>query len=218
MPDAIERRFSTRLDCRYLVHTPERIEDAFTVFALHGYGMNAEIMLRLASTWFPDQRIFSMEAPYPFYNDWEKREVGYSWAAHTRSEESVRLHHEMLLHVLGESETPPSRRLLLGFSQPAGLNYRFAATHPDEIRGVIGVCGGVPGNWEEGSYKTVSASLLHIARAEDDAYPIESARDFPRRLRLRAADVEYQEYPGPHRFPSLAGPSVANWVSRKFAP
>jgi predicted esterase len=107
----------------------------------------------------------------------------------------VRLHHDMLLYVLDEVGRqygiPAERRLLVGFSQPVGMNYRFAATHPGAVRGVIGICGGIPKNWEEGPYGKVSASLLHIARSEDEFYGPAVTEKYAERLRLRANDVEF---------------------------
>jgi predicted esterase len=56
----------------------------------------------------------------------------------------------MVLHVLdeagGQLGIPPERHLLAGFSQAMALNYRFASTYPDAIRGVIAICGGLPGD------------------------------------------------------------------------
>ena len=217
MPATEEHHFRAQLDCRYIVRTPEaERDDSVSVVALHGYGMDAETMLRLAATWFSQYRITSIQAPHPFYKLMESREVGYSWATHLQSEESVRLHHEILNHVLREMNAAPEKVLLLGFSQPVGLNYRFAATYPKMVRGVIGVCGGVPKDWETGNYQRVDAALLHIARTEDDIYKPEATRTYRERLRTRADDVEYLEFPGKHRFPSLAQPAVQDWVRRIF--
>jgi predicted esterase len=206
------------IDCRYIDQEPDRCDPEAVIFALHGYSMNASVMLRLTEVWFPNHRIVSIEGPYPFYTSWEKREVGYSWAADTRSQESVRLHHEIVRRVFERSGVPPQKRVLLGFSQSVGLNYRFSATFPDEVDAVIGVCGGLSKEWETGDYFPVSASLLHIGRTEDQSYPIEQVRDFPLRLRLRARDVEYLEYPGGHSFPSSAGPDVKDWLKRRVKP
>ena len=178
--------------------------------------MDAETMLRLTSLWFPQHRIVSLQAPHHFYRDAKTREVGYSWATHAHSEESVRLHHDMLRHVMDQEGAEIRPRLLVGFSQPVGLNYRFAATYPREVSGVIGVCGGMPGNWESGSYLPVLAALLHIARTEDEVYPISATRGYEQRLKARAADVEFIELPGGHRFPSLAQPAVESWRRRRF--
>ena len=110
--------------------------------------------------------------------------MGYGWATHKHPDSSVRLHHDMLLHVLNEAGReygiPVSRRILAGFSQPVGMNYRFAATHPGEIRGVIGICGGIPRNWEEGPYQSrYSCGRLHIARREDEFYKPEVTERYP---------------------------------------
>ena len=146
--------------------------------------------------------------------------VGYCWATPAHSDESVRLHHDMLLHVLDEAGRglgiPPERRILAGFSQPVGLNYRFAATHSSAVRGMISICGGVPGNWETGDYQPVSAALLHIARRQDEFYPLAKTEQYEARLRLRAGDVEFHMIDGGHRFPSKAGPIASRWIERIF--
>ena len=213
-----QRTFTARIACHYRIQIPEPLDNSVTIFTLHGYGMDAETMLRLTALWFPQHRIVSLQAPNHFYRDVKTREVGYSWATHAHSEESVRLHHEILLHVMDQEDATPERRLLVGFSQPVGLNYRFAATYPTEISGVIGVCGGLPANWESGNYLPVQAALLHIARTDDEIYPASAARGYEERLKTRAADVEFIELPGGHRFPSLAQPAVQSWVRRKFPP
>jgi hypothetical protein len=49
-------------------------------------------------------------------------------------------------------------------------------------------------------------AVLHIARSHDEFYPAERTEQYARRLRLRCDDVEFQLLPGGHRFPSRAGP------------
>jgi predicted esterase len=217
LPPFEDHHFRTALDCRYLLWTPDDFDDSVVVITLHGFGMDAETMLRLTATWFENFRIVSIQAPHPFYKSMEPSQVGYSWATHLQSEESVLLHHRMLKHILREIETPPEKVLLMGFSQPVGLNYRFVATWPGLVHGVIGVCGGVGKDWETGSYHSIDASLLHIARTEDEIYPPAATRKYRDRLAIRCDDVEYLEFAGGHRFPSLAQPAVQDWVRRKFA-
>jgi predicted esterase len=106
--------------------------------------------------------------------------------------------------------------MLVGFSQPVGLNYRFAATHTDAVRGVIGICGGIPTNWEDGPYRQTQAALLHISRREDEFYKAEVTEGYASRLRLHARDVEFHMLEGGHRFPSKAGPLVEQWIARVF--
>jgi predicted esterase len=221
--DAIEHRtFSARIDCHYLVHAPAEVNaSTLLVATLHGFGSNPEMMLRLTEALLGGRHVIAaLQAPSQFYLAQHSNEVGYCWATHKHSNASVRLHHEMLLHVFDEVEhqwaIPAERRLLAGFSQPVGMNYRFAATHPEQVRGVMGLCGGVPTNWEEGPYKKVSAALLHIARTEDEFYPPSVTEQYAARLRLRAGDVEFHMMEGGHRFPSKAGPIVEKWMGRVF--
>ena len=220
LENALHRSFSACLDCRYLVHVPQAITHrTLLVATLHGFSSNPEVMLRLTTLMIGlDHVIAAVEGPNQFYLAQGSQEVGYGWATHKHPDSSVRLHHEMLRHVFAETgreyDIPPERRILTGFSQPVGMNYRFAATHPAEIRGVIGICGGVPKNWEEGPYQSVTAALLHIARREDEFYKPEVTERYPERLRLRAGDVEFHMLDGGHRFPSKARPIVERWRER----
>ena len=212
------RSFTARLDCHYLLDAPAEAARPLLVAALHGFGSNAEVMLRLSRAMLgPAPVIASIEAPSQFYtSSGADSQIGFSWGTRAHWPESVRLHHDMVRYVLDEVGShfciAPEKRVLLGFSQPVGLNYRFAATHPDEVRGVIGICGGVPRDWEEGNYQRVSASILHIARSEDEFYPRAVAEQFPARLRHRADNVEFHMVDGGHRFPSKAGPVVERWL------
>ena len=214
--------FTARLDCHYVVYAPEVVtEGTLLVAALHGFGQTPEAMLRLTGMMLGEKHVIAaVQGPNQFYLSQGSNQVGYGWITHRHAESSIRLHHEMLLHVLNEAGReygiPPNRRMLLGFSQPVGLNYRFAATHTDAVRGVVGICGGLPKNWEEGPYGKTCAALLHIARREDEFYKPDVTELYPQRLRLRADDVEFHLLEGGHRFPSKAGPLVERWIARVF--
>jgi predicted esterase len=222
MIPGIPYAFKATLDCHYLLHAPPAVDD-FTVLilALHGFGSSPEVMLQLTGKLMGSRHaIASIEAPSSFFLSTKTGDVGHSWVTSKHAASGIRLHHDMLLHVLDEAgrrtAIPRERRMLLGFSQPVGLNYRFADTHPDAIRGVIGICGGVPKNWEEGPFQNVSAALLHIARREDEFYSPATTCLYAERLRLRADDVEFHMLEGGHRMPSKAGPIVESWMNRVF--
>lgn len=221
-PEKFERRsFDARLECHYLLQSPSTItEQTLLVLALHGYSSNPQVMLRLTRALLgPGPVIASIQAPSEFYpSNAPDSEVGYSWATKAHIQSAVRLHHEMLLQVIDETEIPAERRILIGFSQPVGLNYRFAANHASAVRGVIGVCGGIPKDWETGEYGDVSAALLHIARREDEIFPPAVTEKFPDRLRVHADDVEFHMLEGGHRFPSKAGSLVEQWLQRILRP
>ncbi len=220
--------FCVPLSCCYVVRPPAvPAHAAGLAVVLHGYGSSPEAMLRLSAPWFgPDWVIASIQAPNQHYFTTPQGGVGsgaapaYNWGIRDHWEDAVRLHHSMVMHVLCDLRErfalEPQQCLLAGFSQPVGLNYRFCATYPGEVGGVLGVCGGVPRDWEADSYQSVSAALLHIARSEDEYYPVPTVQQFESRLRLRANDVEFHLLPGPHRFPSKAGPIVQSWLRRVF--
>src|SRR5579871_1472073 len=208
MPGFIDRSFSARLDCHYLLRTPD-VPDPLAplVVTLHGFSANPGIMLALTARLFGGRAVIaSLQGPYQFFLGAADRGVGYGWITSERPAESIRLHREMVLHVLEEAgnefHIPPERRLLTGFSQSVALNYRFAATCPDVVAGVIAICGGLPGDWETGEYRQVDAAVLHIARRQDEHYPPAVTEQYPARLRLRASDVEFHLIEGGHQIPS----------------
>ncbi|MEZ5353146.1 MAG: hypothetical protein R2762_10965 [Bryobacteraceae bacterium] len=226
LPAPEHHSFRVPLHCRYLLQAPAEGTASILAVATHGYGMNAAAMLQLTHRLLgADVLLASVEAPNQFYLKMQsptESETGYNWGTRPHWQSAVSLHHEMLRTVLadcrGRFRIAPSRCLLVGFSQPVGLNYRFAATHPDEVSGVIGICGGIPRDWEQDArYGRVRASILHIARDEDEYYPASQTSLFAERLRNRAADVEFHMLPGAHRFPSQASKVVQPWMERVFA-
>ena len=216
--------FPASLECRYLLHAPaEGAAETVLAVALHGYGSDPETMLRLTVPLLGANHIVAaIQAPNQHYAGGPSAEAtaAYNWGIRDHWESTVRLHHDMVRATLAELrerfQLPAARCLLMGFSQPVGLNYRFIATHPDEAAGVLGICGGVPRDWEDPKYKRVDAALLHISRDQDEFYPNELVTKFPDRLRTRAGDVEFHLIPGAHRFPSKAGSIVQPWLERVF--
>ncbi len=220
MPDALDRTFSARLDCHYLLRAPD-VVDARTplVVTLHGFGENPETMLHLTARLFDSPPVIAaLQGPYQFFLGAKNREVGYGWITNRNPAESVRLHRDMVLHVLDEAGRqfgiPAERRMLVGVSQAVALNYRLAATCPDMVRGVIAICGGLPGDWEEDHYQAVNAAVLHIARLEDEYYPSNVTEHYAERIRHRAADVEFHLIDGGHRIPSDGNRLVGPWLQR----
>ncbi|MEO7648978.1 MAG: hypothetical protein ABIZ80_00790, partial [Bryobacteraceae bacterium] len=105
-PEATERCiFSARLDCHYLLHIPPIVDErTLLVTALHGYGSNPDAMLRLTRTMLSSSHVIaSIQAPSQFFSENKAGSgVGYCWATPAHPESSVRLHHEMVLHVWNE--------------------------------------------------------------------------------------------------------------------
>jgi predicted esterase len=215
-------------EAEYLLHVPEEVGGkTLLVLALHGYGSNPEAMLRLSEMALGGGAIIaSLRAPNQHYlssgplgTPMAGSEVGYNWGTTRHAALNIELHHRIVRTVSAELRArfgvPARRTLLMGFSQPVGLNYRFIGTNPEESAGgVIAMCGGVPKDWEEDKYTRVEAPILHIARSEDEFFPEAVARGFPERLRAHAANVEFHMLPGKHRFPSKAGGIIREFAEK----
>ena len=219
MAEIVDRSFSARLDCHYLLLAPDAVTaQTPLVLALHGFGATPEAMLPLTRRLFDEPPVLAcLQGPNQFFLDPKARSVGYGWITNRRPAQSIRLHHDMVRHTLdelgGEFGIPPERRLLAGFSQPVALNYRFAGTCPHAIGGVIAICGGLPGDWDTAAYD-LRVPVLHIARRDDDFYPPQATERYPERLRQRAADVVFHLIEGGHQMPSEGSRIVAPWVAR----
>ena len=208
----------------YLLHVPPQVVDkSLLVLTLHGYGSSPEVMLRLSVPAVGEDCIVaSLRAPNQYYASGSpaSEEVAYNWGTRRHGDLNIQLHHEIVRTAAAELgrrfEIPPSRTLLMGFSQPVGLNYRFIGTHPECAGGIIAICGGVPKDWEEEKYRPVEAPILHISRSEDEFFPVEVVRGFPDRLKAHASKVEFHLLPGAHRFPSKARGIIHEWRTRHF--
>ena len=211
-PDSNLRTYAVAVTGRYLVDSPK--DPPFVAVALHGYGQTAALIGAYARRLLgPGPAIAAVQGPHPHYlESLPSVKVGYNWGTTADWPGAISLHHRILLQVL--AEVPPLPVLLLGFSQPVGLNYRFLASHPGLVQGAIGLCGGVPQEWTPAN--RITTPILHIARSEDEFFPVPTAAEFETRLRLHAADVEFQLIPGQHRFPSDGRRLIRPWIQRIF--
>lgn len=215
---AEKRSFTLPLRCNYHLWTPEQPAAApALVIALHGHAMTPEEMLRLTAPLVGERHyIASLQGPYQLWATpgQSGSPVAFHWATNYEAVYSRRLHHDMILQVIEEVGTPSARTVVVGYSQSVSLNYRFICTHPEAVRGAIGICGGVPGDWEEGPYQDTRAAVLHIATREDEYYPPAVTERYPKRLRARIRDVEFHLLDGGHRIPSAAAPIVKAWLEK----
>ena len=128
---------------------------------------------------------------------------GFGWLTNFHSEESIGIHHQALLDLIralsGEGIADTRRVFLLGFSQSCALNYRFAFTYPEILRGVIGMCGGLPGDLESSElYRSTEASVFHLSGTRDEFYTPDRVADYKQRLRRYARDVVVKSYEAGH--------------------
>ena len=218
----VDRALEARINLYYDLR-PGTISPAPLLIALHGYGANKRYMMREAQLMAPEQ--FAIASLQGFHQHIrEPREpdgplrFGFGWLTNFRSEESVAVHHRALIDLIDilsdEGIADPTRVFLLGFSQSCALNYRFAFTHPNRLRGVVGICGGIPGDWETSSaYRDAEIDVLHLAGTRDEFYPPERVQDYERQLKTRARSVQFKAYDATHEIvPEMHG-DVVQWLS-----
>jgi phospholipase/carboxylesterase len=194
------------------------------LIALHGYGANKQQMMREAQQMAPEGfAIASLQGFYQFMKEPKERggpmRFGFGWLTNFRAEESVALHHQALIDLIrsltDDGIADPERVFLLGFSQSCALNYRFAFTHPEHLRGVIGMCGGIPGDWESsGLYRQAPIDVLHLAGTRDEFYSPERVKDYKKQLETRARSVEFKSYDADHEIVPEMRDDVVQWLTR----
>ena len=220
---AVERTLKAGINLYYDLHTPAA-SPAPLLIALHGYGANKRQMMREALTMAPDS--FAIVSLQGFHQHMKEPKepggplrFGFGWLTNFHPEDSVAVHHQALLDIIeklvSEGVVDREQIFLLGFSQTCALNYRFAFTNPDVLRGVIGICGGLPGDWETSElYAPTQASVLHLAGARDEYYPPSRVADYAERLRLRAKNVEFKSYDAAHEIVPAMREDVSEWLGQ----
>lgn len=222
-----ERAIQQPTNLYYDLYVPdsEALEPRPLLIALHGYEGNKESMMALArkinST---DLIIASVQGPNAFFVRSEteptKPRIGFGWMMQYKTEETIRLHHQTILSVIEATaaEQALDRRaiFLLAFSQSVSLNYRFAFTYPGVVRGVIAVCGGIPGDWDHAEYRNSDTDLLIIAGETDEFYPLERTRTFKDLMSRRASSVEFRSFPAGHVFPKESLAVINEWIKGRL--
>lgn len=190
----------------YDLFVPEnQPQPAPLLLAVHGYGAHKRYMMREAKLIAPDDFVIaSVQAPHQHFRQTEKGfRVGFGWLTDYKSEESVRLHHDFLLSVienLAAQNLIDRRKIYLyGFSQACALNFRFALTHPEILRGVFAVCGGVPSDLETNEiYQPFAAETFYLYGDDDEFYPLEKFQSYDARLRRILPHFESKQYFAKH--------------------
>ncbi len=192
------------------------------LIALHGYGASKRQMLREAQLMAPDG--FAIAALQGFHQHMRDPKepggpmrFGFGWVTNFRPEESVDIHHKAVLDliesVVSNKVADPTKVFLLGFSQSCALNYRFAFTYPAKLRGIVGMCGGVPGDWETSDrYQKTSADVFHLSGSRDEFYTPERVKDYERQLGTRAHSVTFKNYDAAHEIIQPMRDDVKQWL------
>lgn len=207
----------------YDLDLPES-QPAPLLIALHGYGANKRQMMREAAQMAPEEfAIASVQGFHQHLKDPKEEggplRFGFGWLSNFRPEESVAIHHKAITdlsdELIREGLVDGRKIFLLGFSQTCALNYRFAFTHPSLLRGVIGMCGGLPGDWETSeTYQPTNAAVFHLAGTRDEFYSPARVADYKQRLELRAQEVEFRSYDAGHEIVPEMRADVYEWLNQ----
>jgi phospholipase/carboxylesterase len=219
--ESIEHTLPAQINLYFDVSEPET-RPAPLLIALHGYGASKWHAMREAKLIAPEGfALAALQGPYQHLREPKEKggplRFGFGWLTNFHPEESVAVHHQALLEMIAalvdEEIADRDKIFLLGFSQSCALNYRFAFAHPDILRGVIGIAGGLPGDWEtNASYKETSASVFHLAGRRDEFYGPERVANYAEQLRMRADDVEFRSYDAGHEISIEMRPDMRRWL------
>lgn len=199
------------------------------LLALHGYAMDAEAMLGVARRLdLSGFLVIALQGPQttlaPGTEGTSERRPAYHWGVSPHADENRSSHRQAVEAAIGwavANGADPARISLLGFSQPCSFNYRLALDPPHNrpFRAVVGICGGLPGEWlaespaaPDGSAASRAASALHVSTTSDPFYPLERVAAFGPALAARFLSSEARLFDGPHRVPSAALPLVREFL------
>lgn len=224
-----ERSLVVEQNLYYDVHLPShKTSNASLALVLHGYGGSKRQMMREAKQFVPsDFAIAAVQGIHQHIRAPTEAgaplRFGFGWLTNFQAQESTRLHHQTLLRIIdtlaGENLIDPKRIFLVGFSQSVALNYRFAFTHTEVLRGVVGICGGLPGDLETSdAYRNTAADMLHLCGATDEIYTPARTADYETRLRRFASRAEVRHFAqAAHVITDAMRADLRAWLSERAA-
>ena len=211
---------TAEINLYYDLYVPENIlTPAPLLIAVHGYGAHKRYMMREARAVAGDRYVIAaIQAPHPHFRRTDDGyRVGYGWLSDQRSEDHIRLHHEFVLDVIEKLDADGlidrSNIFIYGFSQACALNFRFAFTYPDILRGIIGVCGGIPGDLETSEiYKPFSAQTFYLYGDDDEFYTQDQFTGFNEKLSSLLPNYSSNHYTAKHEITEEMRVDIAEFL------
>jgi len=221
MPET-DLHITAEIKLYYDLHVPENLAaPAPMLIAIHGYGAHKRYMMRQAQMIAPDGFVIaSLQAPHQHFSKLaEGYRIGFGWLTDHKPEEYIALHHYFVNEVIERLSTKKlidrGRIFIFGFSQAVALNFRFAFTHPEVLRGVIAVCGGIPGDLETNpSYKPFSAETFYLYGDDDEFYTEEKFKAFDRNLADKLPNYRSKQYRGKHEITDEMRSDIKNFLEK----
>lgn len=201
-----DKTFSAEISLYYDLFVPEVHSGPVPfLIAVHGYGAHKRYMMREAQAVVPKHWVVaSIQAPHQHFRQTaDGYRVGFGWLTDHKPEEYVRLHHDFVGRLIdklaADNIVDRERVYLYGFSQACALYLRYAFTFPESLAGIIGVCGGIPGDLDSNlNYKPFNARTLYLYGDDDEFYTQEKFAEFEERLRKTLPNLESKQYNAKH--------------------
>lgn len=219
----VDLSVSAEIKLYYDLYIPETAETgAPLLIAVHGYGAHKRYMMREAFVAAPENFVIaSIQAPHQHFRQTEKGyKTGFGWLTDFKSEESIKIHHNFILEIIGrltESQTIDARNVYLyGFSQACALNFRFAFTFPNAVRGVIAIGGGVPSDMANSEiYQPTAADVFYLYGNDDEFYSAENFRDYEQKLRNYLPNFQSKIYEAKHEITGEMRDDIKEWLAQR---
>ena len=219
-----DQSVTAEINLYYDLFVPENAqENAPLLISIHGYAAHKRYMMREARLIAPENFVVaSLQAPNKFWRETKNGEYkqAFGWLTDHKSEESVALHHKFVLDVVESLEKDKtidnSKVFLYGFSQACALNFRFAFTNPEVLKGVIGVCGGIPSDLDSNKiYIPTNADVLYIYGNDDMFYPLEKFKGFEKKLDEYLPRLESKTYDAKHEITDEMRNDMKKWLGTR---
>lgn len=212
--------FKAEINLYYDLFVPESAESpAPLMLAVHGYGAHKRYMMSEARRVAPANFVIaSLQAPYPHFHPKDgEYKTRFGWLPEYKFGESILIHHNFILEVIeklkSENVIDTSKIYLYGFSQACSLNFRFAFTYPELLRGVISVCGAIPSDLETNEiYKSLYADVFYLYATQDEFYPLEKYREFKEKLKSRLNIFTSKDYEARHEITDEMREDMKTWL------
>lgn len=215
------------VDLYYDLYVPENAKSPAPLLPLlvvtHGYGENKRWAMRIARDMAPEGfAIASLQGLYQQIQEPKEPggplRFGFGWLSNFKPEGSIALHHKFVLDVIekltGDGVADKEKIFLLGFSQTCALDYRFALTHRSVLRGIFGLCGGVPGDLEINElFAGIDIPAYYLYGDTDKYAPVEKFKENAERLGKFVKNLTVKQYVAGHEISPGMRSDVREWLT-----